>query len=75
MVMAGADLASVAAALGHKDITTTMIYAHLTQGHVRTQMERLNAIPLPEICPKSAPNDNSETKEQKKGTRKKPDSL
>ena len=75
MVMSGADMASVAAALGHKDITTTMIYAHLTQGHVRTQMEKLNAIPLPEICPKSAPNDNSAEGIQKKGTRQKPDSL
>ena len=44
-----------------------MIYAHLTQGHVRTQMERLNAIPLPEICPKSAPNNESVEERTKKG--------
>ena len=75
MVMSGADLGSVAAVLGHKDITTTMIYTHLTQGHVRTQMEKLNAIPLPEICPKSAPKDISVEERQKKGTRMKPDSL
>jgi len=52
-----------------------MIYAHLTQEHVRAQMEKLNAIPLSEICPKSAPNDIFVEKKQKKGTRQKPDSL
>ena len=75
MVMAGADLPSVAAALGHKDITTTMIYAHLTQTHVREQMGRLDAIPIPESCPKSAPCDNFVGQKVKKGTRLKPDSL
>jgi integrase len=74
MVMAGADLASVASALGHKDITTTMIYAHLTQEHVRAQMEKLNVIPIPKICPKSAPNNNSERIKRERGTRKKSDS-
>jgi site-specific recombinase XerD len=42
----------VAAALGHRDITTTMIYAHLTQAHIKAQMEKLNEVAIPKICPK-----------------------
>ena len=49
--------------LGHRDIKTTMIYAHLTQDHIKAQMEKLNEVPIPEICPKSAQN----PKEKKKG--------
>jgi integrase len=56
MVMKGSDLPSVAATLGHRDITTTMIYAHLTQDHIKTQMGRLDEVAVPEICPKSAQN-------------------
>lgn len=39
MVMKGSDLPSVAATLGHRDITTTMIYAHLTQDHIKRRWE------------------------------------
>jgi len=30
-----------------------MIYAHLTQDHIKTQIEKLNDVAIPEICPKS----------------------
>ena len=56
MVMKGSDLPSVAATLGHRDITTTMIYAHLTQDHIKSQMNKLDGVAVPEICPKSAQN-------------------
>ena len=56
MVMNGSDLPSVAATLGHRDITTTMIYAHLTQDHIKSQMGKLDGVSVPEICPKSAQN-------------------
>jgi len=56
MVMKGSDLPSVAATLGHRDIATTMIYAHLTQDHIKSQMGKLDAVPVPAICPKSAQN-------------------
>ena len=49
-------LPSVAATLGHRDIATTMIYAHLTQEHIKKQMARLDDVSVPEICQKSAQN-------------------
>jgi len=56
MVMKGCDLPSVAATLGHRDIGTTMDYSHLTQDHIKSQMNKLDGIAVPEICPKSAQN-------------------
>ena len=56
MVMKGSDLPSVAATLGHRDITTTMIYAHLTQENIKSQMDKLDGVSVPAICPKSARN-------------------
>ncbi len=41
LVMAGVDLASVSKLLGHKDISTTMIYSHLSQDHLRGAVEKL----------------------------------
>jgi len=41
LVMAGVDLASVSKLLGHKDISTTMIYSHLSPDHLRQAVERL----------------------------------
>ena len=56
MVMRGSDLPSVAATLGHRDISTTMIHSHLTQEHIKKQMARLDEVSVPEICPKFAQN-------------------
>ncbi|MBI3393845.1 MAG: site-specific integrase [Nitrospirae bacterium] len=39
-VMAGADLTSVQAFLGHRDIATTLRYAHLSQTHLREAVSR-----------------------------------
>jgi integrase len=63
MVMKGSDLPSVAATLGHRDIATTMIYAHLTQDHIKSQMNKLDGVAIPKICPKSA----QKPKKTKKG--------
>ena len=41
LVMAGVDLASVQKLLGHSSITTTMIYAHVAQEHLREQVGKL----------------------------------
>lgn len=41
LVMAGVDLASVQKLLGHSSITTTMIYAHVAQEHLKEQVEKL----------------------------------
>lgn len=41
LVMGGADLATVSKLLGHASITTTMIYAHLSPGHVQGAIQRL----------------------------------
>lgn len=41
LVMAGVDLRTVQELLGHKSITQTMKYAHLSQAHRRTAVEKL----------------------------------
>jgi len=41
LVMAGVDLATVSKLLGHKDISTTMIYSHLSPDHLRGAVEKL----------------------------------
>jgi len=41
LVMAGVDLTTVSKLLGHKDISTTMIYSHLSPDHLRQAVERL----------------------------------
>jgi integrase len=76
MAMEGADPFSIQKAMGHKDIKTTMIYVDMSNPHIRDQVDKLNGIVIPgEKRPKSAPNDIPVEKKQKKGTRKKPDSL
>jgi len=40
LVMAGVDLATVSKLLGHKDISTTMIYSHLSPGDLRQAVNR-----------------------------------
>ncbi|MDP2897870.1 MAG: tyrosine-type recombinase/integrase [bacterium] len=42
LVMAGVDLPTVQKLLGHSSITTTMIYAHLSPGHLRSAIEKIN---------------------------------
>lgn len=42
LVMAGVDLTTVSKLLGHKDISTTMIYSHLSPEHLRGAVEKLN---------------------------------
>ena len=42
LIMAGVDLASVQKLLGHANITTTMIYAHVAQEHLKKQVEKLS---------------------------------
>jgi len=43
LVMAGVDLATVSRLLGHKDISTTMIYSHLSPDHLRQAVEKLSS--------------------------------
>ena len=42
LVMSGADLPTVQKLLGHKDIKTTMIYAHLAPEHLKHAINKLN---------------------------------
>lgn len=42
LVMAGVDLATVSKLLGHKDISTTMIYSHLSPDHLSQAVKRLD---------------------------------
>jgi|GEM_PF-991235 len=41
LVMAGVDIRTIQTILGHSDITTTQIYAHLTQDHARDALSKL----------------------------------
>ena len=42
LVMAGVPLATVSTLLGHSDIKTTMIYAHLSPDHLKNAVNKLN---------------------------------
>ena len=44
MVMQGVDLRTVQQVMGHKDIKMTMRYSHLSSGHVKEAMERLDGL-------------------------------
>lgn len=44
LVMAGVDLATVKELLGHRDIQTTMRYAHLANDHKREAIRKLGGI-------------------------------
>jgi integrase len=44
LVMAGVDLATVKELLGHRDIQTTMRYAHLAQDHKRQAIRKLGTV-------------------------------
>lgn len=41
LVMQGVDLATVSKLLGHSDISTTMIYAHLSDEHIKQAIDNL----------------------------------
>ena len=41
LIMAGVDLATVSKLLGHKDISTTMIYSHLSPNHLERAVGKL----------------------------------
>jgi len=41
LIMAGVDLPTVQKLMGHKDIATTMIYAHLAPDHIRSSVSKL----------------------------------
>ena len=42
LMMSGVDLGTVQKLMGHKDIKTTMRYAHLAPDHLRAGVEKLN---------------------------------
>src|SRR5262249_42891209 len=42
LAMNGATLAEIAEALGHKTLAMVKRYAHLTEGHTRSVVERMN---------------------------------
>lgn len=42
LVMAGVPLVTVSSLLGHSDIKTTMIYAHLSPDHLKDAVNKLN---------------------------------
>jgi len=41
LVVGGVDVVSVKELLGHASISTTMIYAHVAQEHVKEQLAKL----------------------------------
>ena len=41
LAMSGVDLVTIKEYMGHANISTTMIYAHLTEGHTREQIKKL----------------------------------
>jgi len=48
MAMAVADPFAIMKTMGHTDIKTTMIYVSLGKSHIKNQVEKLNAIHVPE---------------------------
>lgn len=42
LAMQGVDLPTIAQILGHSQISTTMVYTHLTKDHAKAAIERLN---------------------------------
>jgi site-specific recombinase XerD len=43
LAMAGVDIRTIQELMGHKNITTTMRYAHLTPAHLQSAVERLDS--------------------------------
>ena len=44
LVLAGEDIRTIQKILGHTDISTTMIYSHLTQDHMRKALSSLDKL-------------------------------
>ncbi len=44
LVMSGVDIVTVSKLLGHADISTTQIYSHLSESHIRESIKRLNFV-------------------------------
>lgn len=42
LVMSGVDIVTVSKLLGHSRLETTMIYSHLSQGHIEESIKKLN---------------------------------
>jgi site-specific recombinase XerD len=41
LIMSGVDIVTVSKLLGHSSINTTMIYSHLTEGHVKEAIQKI----------------------------------
>ena len=42
-----------------------MIYAHLTQDHIKLQMDKLDGVSVPEICPKSSESEKGKSEKNR----------
>jgi integrase len=56
LVMAGVDLPTVKELLGHKDISITMRYAHLSSDHKQAAVKKLEKVPAIFTTPANSPN-------------------
>jgi integrase len=56
--MAGVDLPTVKELLGHKDISMTMRYAHLSNAHKQAAVEKLEKVPTNSTTPHIFPTRN-----------------
>jgi hypothetical protein len=54
LVMAGVDLPTVKELLGHRDITMTLRYAHLSTDHKQAAVKKLEKVPAILTTPPSA---------------------
>jgi integrase len=57
LVMAGVDLPTVKELLGHKDISMTMRYAHLSSDHKQAAVKKLEKVPAIFTTPLQSPHE------------------